>query len=118
MNKTSQRLAALSKKHVTKLDDCIGHDIEYYIDEMVPGEIVVLENLRFYDEEKKKGLSPNEAMAMAISKIGRAIVTTALTTLGGFGVLIASDFVMIRDFGIATVVGVFLCLIIPYYCAE
>jgi len=51
-------------------------------------------------------------MVMALSKIGRAIVATALTTLGGFGVLIASDFVMIRDFGIATALGVFLCLII------
>jgi predicted RND superfamily exporter protein len=65
-----------------------------------------------YDEEKQLGLPPKEAMARAISKIGRAIVTTALTTLGGFGVLIASNFIMIRDFGIATVVGVFLCLII------
>jgi len=65
-----------------------------------------------YEEEKSLGLSPKEAMARAISKIGRAIVTTALTTLGGFGVLIASNFIMIRDFGIATVVGVFLCLII------
>jgi hydrophobe/amphiphile efflux-3 (HAE3) family protein len=65
-----------------------------------------------YEEEKRLGLSPKEAMVTAISKIGRAIVTTALTTVGGFGVLIASDFVMTRDFGIATVVGVFLCLII------
>jgi hydrophobe/amphiphile efflux-3 (HAE3) family protein len=65
-----------------------------------------------YEEEKLLGLPPKEAMARAISKIGRAIVTTALTTLGGFGVLIASNFIMIRDFGIATVVGVFLCLII------
>ena len=51
-------------------------------------------------------------MVMAISKIGRAIVTSALTTLGGFGVLIASNFVMIRDFGIATLLSVFLCLVI------
>jgi hydrophobe/amphiphile efflux-3 (HAE3) family protein len=65
-----------------------------------------------YEEEKRLGLSPEDAMVTALSKIGRAIVTTALTTVGGFGVLIASDFVMIRDFGIATVVGVFLCLII------
>jgi hydrophobe/amphiphile efflux-3 (HAE3) family protein len=65
-----------------------------------------------YDEEKRLGLPPEDAMVTAISKIGRAIVTTALTTLGGFGVLIASNFVMIRDFGIATVVGVFLCLVI------
>ena len=65
-----------------------------------------------YDEEKRLGLSPKDAMVTALSKIGRAIVVTALTTLGGFGVLISSNFVMIRDFGIATVLGVLLCLII------
>jgi predicted RND superfamily exporter protein len=65
-----------------------------------------------YEEEKSLGLSPQDAMVTALSKIGRAIVTTALTTLGGFGVLIVSNFVMIRDFGIATVVGVFLCMVI------
>ena len=65
-----------------------------------------------YDEEKRLGLSPKDAMVTALSKIGRAIVVTALTPLGGFGVLIASNFVMIRDFGIATVLGVLLCLII------
>jgi hydrophobe/amphiphile efflux-3 (HAE3) family protein len=65
-----------------------------------------------YQEERGLGLSPKEAMVTALTKIGRAIVTTALTTLGGFGVLIASDFVMIRDFGIVTVLGVFLCLVI------
>jgi len=65
-----------------------------------------------YDEEKRLGLPPQDAMVMAISKIGRAIVTSALTTLGGFGILIASNFVMIRDFGIATLLSVFLCLVI------
>ena len=65
-----------------------------------------------YDEEKRLGLPPQDAMVTAISKIGRAIVTTALTTMGGFGILIASNFVMIRDFGIATLLGVLLCLVI------
>ncbi len=65
-----------------------------------------------YEEEKEHGLTPQDAMVTAISKIGRAIVTTALTTLGGFGVLIASNFVIIRDFGITTVLSVFLCLVI------
>ena len=49
-------------------------------------------------------------MIIAISRTGRAIVTTALTTLGGFGVLIASDFVLIHDFGIATTISLALCL--------
>jgi len=65
-----------------------------------------------YEEEKRQGQSPRDAMVTSISRIGRAIVTTAITTLGGFGVLIISNFVMIRNFGIATVLGVFLCLLI------
>lgn len=65
-----------------------------------------------YNEEKNNGLLPEEAMVTAISKIGRAITTTAMTTLGGFGVLIVSNFVIIREFGIATVLGVLLCLVI------
>ena len=50
-------------------------------------------------------------MVIASSRMGRAIVTTGLTTLAGFGVLAASDFVMIRDFGIVNILGVFLCLV-------
>jgi phosphoglycerate kinase len=53
MDKTAQRLAKLMKKHIAKHDDCIGNEVAQYIDDMVPGEIVVLENLRFYDEEKE-----------------------------------------------------------------
>jgi hydrophobe/amphiphile efflux-3 (HAE3) family protein len=64
-----------------------------------------------YQEEKSRGQLPREAMVTAISRIGRAIVTTAMTTLGGFAILIASDFVMISDFGITTVLSVFLCLV-------
>jgi predicted RND superfamily exporter protein len=64
-----------------------------------------------YEEEKSLGEAPRQAMSTAVTKMGRAIVTTGVTTLGGFGVLIASNFVIIRDFGIATVIGIFLCLI-------
>jgi len=74
-------------------------------------EFMVVINGR-YEEEKSQGVEPREAMITAIAKTGRAIMATALTTLGGFGVLIASDFVMIRDFGIATVLGVLLCLVV------
>jgi hydrophobe/amphiphile efflux-3 (HAE3) family protein len=64
-----------------------------------------------YNEERNNGLPPEEAMVTTISKIGRAITTTAMTTLGGFGVLIVSNFVIIREFGLATLLGLLLCLI-------
>ena len=73
-------------------------------------EFMVLLDSR-YEEEKSKGESPHRAMLTAASKMGRAIVTTGVTTLGGFGVLIASNFVMVRDFGIATVIGILLCIL-------
>ena len=73
-------------------------------------EYVVL-ILSRYAEEKALGESSAEAMAIAVSRAGRAVVASSLTTLGGFGVLMASDFVMIRDFGIATVIGTMLCII-------
>jgi len=63
-----------------------------------------------YEEEKSSGETPRRALITAVSRMGRAIVTTGITTLGGFGVLIASNFILIRDFGIATVIGIFLCL--------
>jgi len=73
-------------------------------------EFIVLLLGRYEEEKRKRGLAPIEAMVIAISRTGRAIITTALTTLGGFGVLITSDFILIRDFGIATTISVFLCL--------
>ena len=73
-------------------------------------EFMVLLTSR-YEEEKANGLLPNEAMVVAASKMGRAIIATGITTLGGFGVLIASSFPMMSDFGIVTVAGVALCMI-------
>jgi len=73
-------------------------------------EFMVLLTSR-YEEEKQKGLLPNEAMVVAAAKMGRAIIATGITTLGGFGVLIASSFPMMSDFGVVTVAGVALCMI-------
>jgi 3-phosphoglycerate kinase len=42
----------LLNKPVKKLDDCIGLNIEKTVNKMVPGEVVLLENLRFYPEEE------------------------------------------------------------------
>jgi len=67
--------------------------------------------LERYHEEKGKGLAPRQAMVTACSSLGRAIVTSAITTLGGFACLIGSDFIMIRDFGVVTVIDVFFCLV-------
>ena len=66
--------------------------------------------LERYREERGRGLPPREAMLQASSRLGKAIVTSGITTLGGFAVLLASNFTMIQDFGKVTVIDVFLCL--------
>ena len=74
-------------------------------------EFTVLLMMRYY-EERGKGERPVEAMTTAMAKIGRAIIASGLTVIGGFGALvIAKDFLILRDFGIVTVVDVFFALV-------
>ncbi|WP_410503054.1 hydrophobe/amphiphile efflux-3 (HAE3) family transporter [Exiguobacterium acetylicum] len=64
-----------------------------------------------YQEEREKGLSSESAIVHSISMIGRAITASGLTVMAGFSTLIFSQFVMLRSFGITTVLDTFLCLI-------
>jgi len=50
--KIAKRLEKLLKKKVHHLDDCVGNKVKEFINNMKPGEVVLLENLRFYKEEK------------------------------------------------------------------
>lgn len=49
----AERLAQLLKHPVKKLDVCIGSEVEAEINTMRPGDVLLLENLRFYPGEKK-----------------------------------------------------------------
>jgi hydrophobe/amphiphile efflux-3 (HAE3) family protein len=74
-------------------------------------EFTILLMSRYY-EEREKGEGPMEAMTTAMTKIGRAIIASGLTVMGGFAaLLIAKEFIILRDFGIVTVVDVFFALI-------
>ncbi|MFH1961390.1 MAG: phosphoglycerate kinase [bacterium] len=48
-----KRLEEILGRKVIKLDDCIGPDVESVVDDLKPGDVVLLENLRFYSEEEK-----------------------------------------------------------------
>ncbi|MFO7740915.1 MAG: phosphoglycerate kinase [Anaerolineae bacterium] len=52
MDPVAERLSALLDRPVKKLDDCIGPDVEEAVEAMEPGDLIVLENTRFYPEEK------------------------------------------------------------------
>jgi len=49
----AERLGQLLGKTVRKLGDCIGSEVEKEIIKMQDGDVVLLENLRFYSEEEK-----------------------------------------------------------------
>jgi hydrophobe/amphiphile efflux-3 (HAE3) family protein len=74
-------------------------------------EFTILLMMRYY-EERRKGEGPEVAMTTAMTKIGRAIIASGLTVIGGFGaLLIAKDFLILRDFGIVTMINVFFALV-------
>ncbi|MBE9177300.1 phosphoglycerate kinase [Oculatella sp. LEGE 06141] len=47
------RLSELLGQNVTKTDDCIGDEVNKTVEAMLPGQVVLLENVRFYAEEEK-----------------------------------------------------------------
>ncbi len=74
-------------------------------------EFTILLMMRYY-EERENGEEPYVAMVTAMTKIGRAIVASGLTVIGGFGaLLIAKDFTILRDFGIVTMINVGFALV-------
>jgi hydrophobe/amphiphile efflux-3 (HAE3) family protein len=74
-------------------------------------EFTILLMMRYY-EERGNGEEPYVAMVTAMTKIGRAIVASGLTVIGGFGaLLVAKDFIILRDFGIVTMINVGFALV-------
>lgn len=57
------RLAVLLGKEVRSLDDCCGPRVEGAIADMAPGDVVLLENLRFYSSEETNDLEFSAALA-------------------------------------------------------
>ncbi|HEY5975685.1 MAG TPA: phosphoglycerate kinase, partial [Geobacteraceae bacterium] len=53
MAPAAKRLSRLLGKEVTLAADCIGDEVRAQIDAMQPGDVLLLENLRFYQGEEK-----------------------------------------------------------------
>ena len=47
----AKRLSALLNHPVLKVDDCIGKEVDLEVAHMKPGDIIMLENVRFHSEE-------------------------------------------------------------------
>jgi phosphoglycerate kinase len=53
LDPVARRLSELLGMPVRKLDDCVGPEVEEAVRAMKPGEVVLLENVRFHPEEEE-----------------------------------------------------------------
>ncbi|MDP3702763.1 MAG: phosphoglycerate kinase, partial [Candidatus Omnitrophota bacterium] len=70
------RLGELLKRPVVFLEDCIGPSIESRVLALKPGEVALLENLRFYAEEERN----DAAFASSLAHLGQMYVNDAFGT--------------------------------------
>ncbi|HEY8232097.1 MAG TPA: phosphoglycerate kinase [Vicinamibacteria bacterium] len=87
----SKRLAELVGKPVQFLSDCVGSEVEAACAALKPGEVALLENLRFHIEEEgkvkkddgtsvKAGPASVEAFRASLTKLGDVYVNDAFGT--------------------------------------
>jgi 3-phosphoglycerate kinase len=61
----AERLAALLQQPVQMAPDCIGPEVEKMVDQLQPGQVLLLENLRFHSAEEKPEEDPRFTSALA-----------------------------------------------------
>jgi len=71
------RLAELLECEVVLAHDIVGEDVELLSKELIPGGIMMLENLRFHPGEKGSDKAVSEAFAQALSRLGDVYVNDA-----------------------------------------
>jgi phosphoglycerate kinase len=69
----ASHLSSLLGKPVQFLDDCVGPEVEAALASLAPGEIVLLENVRFYAEEEGKAKKTEGASADEIAVAKQAM---------------------------------------------
>lgn len=62
--------------------------------------------LHRYKEERRAGLTPHSAADVALTRVGRAIMLTTLTTMAAFAANLTSDIPALRSFGTEAALGV------------
>jgi len=63
LDPVARRLSELLKQDIKKVNDCIGEETEKVVANMKKGEVVLLENLRFYPEEEKNDYEFSKKLA-------------------------------------------------------
>jgi len=70
---TAKKLSELIGREVTMAPDCVGGEVEALVNNMQPGSIVLLENVRFHPEEEKN----DPAFAKQLAALGEVYVNDA-----------------------------------------
>lgn len=73
MGPVAMKLQELLGRPVKKLDDCVGPEVEAVCKAAQPGEVILLENTRFYKEEEKN----DSAFAAKLAALGEIYVNDA-----------------------------------------
>ncbi len=75
-------LAAMLERPVKFAKDCVGDEVQAMAEALQPGEVLLLENLRFHPEEEGKGVeqAAQEAFAAALASLGDVYVNDAFGT--------------------------------------
>ena len=76
LTKPKNRIEQLTGAQVHFSDECIGEDAEALSEKLLPGEILLLENVRFHNEETHG----DEAFAKQLSRLGDCYVNDAFGT--------------------------------------
>lgn len=76
LTKVQEKLTECLDLSVVKAEDCVGPGIEKWTKEMKPGEILLLENLRFHREEEEN----DSKFAEDLSKLGDVYINDAFAT--------------------------------------
>lgn len=72
----AKRLNRLLNKEVKFLKDCIGPDVDHTVRGMRPGDVILLENLRFHPEEERN----DEGFSKALASLADVYVNDAFGT--------------------------------------
>lgn len=73
MDAVAQRLGELLGQPVRKADDCIGPGVEGQVDQLQPGQVLVLENVRFHPQEQEN----DSGFAQKLARLGDLFVNDA-----------------------------------------
>ncbi|MFQ5735622.1 MAG: phosphoglycerate kinase [Thermodesulfobacteriota bacterium] len=76
LSPVAKRLGRLLEKDIKLAPDCIGPEVRKMVDSMEPGDVVMLENLRFHPEEEKN----DDAFGKKLAELADVFINDAFAT--------------------------------------